>query len=115
MSRWFDCPDCIGYCKEWICPCCGLSRCEMCGKEVVFETAPEELHEQMYKAGLWCEEIAVVLDQDGDRQIAPAFTCQEVYDKYIQWNAVRMGAACDQLTALLCDDTDEDTDDGDRV
>jgi hypothetical protein len=107
MSRWFDCPICIGYCEERICPSTGLSICDWCGLEVQFMPAPDELKQQMYKAGLWCEEIAVVLDVDGDPQCSPAFNSQQEYDKYIKWNAIRMGASCDQLASFLRDDSDE--------
>lgn len=60
----------------------------------------------MHRAGLWCEEIVVVFDDDGDRLVAPAFNSQEVYDRYIEWNLIRIDAACDQLTSLLNDDSD---------
>ena len=107
MSRWFDCPDCIGYCEEWICECCGVSRCEMCNQKVTFEDAPEAIRQQMYKAGLWCEEIAVVVDEDGERHYTPAFNSREEYDRFVEWNAARMVAPYDQLMAMLCDDSDE--------
>ena len=106
MSRWFDCPMCIGYCEEEICPSSGSPYCAWCGNEVTFEEAPAALKKQMHRAGLWCEEIVVVLDDDGDRLVAPAFNSQEVYDRYIEWNSIRIDAACDQLTSLLNDDSD---------
>jgi hypothetical protein len=105
MSRWFDCPDCIGYCEEYICPNTGSSICDWCGQEVTFKEAPESLKRRLYKARLWCEEIAVVKVEEDEDKWAPAFNSQAEYDRYIQWNAIRMGAACDQLISLLSDDS----------
>jgi|ERR1051325_4678713 hypothetical protein len=103
MPRWFDCPCCLGYCEEN-----EENYCVYCGEDVMFEPAPEELKTQLCRAGLWCEWVVVVFDDD-ELKSAPAFANQEEYDKYNAWNSMRLRAACDQLNSIFRDGDDEET------
>ncbi len=109
MSRWYDCPICIGYCEEFIRPEDGKSICDSCETEVWFEPAPEDLKKRLYRAGLWCEEV-VCMDDNGNTVSNPAFSNQDEYNRFVEWNAIRMGAVVDQIVAVL--NGDEETDCG---
>lgn len=104
MTRWYDCPVCIGYCEEYLDED-GGNVCPSCGSEVWFEPAPPELKQQLYKEGIWTEEIVCIQDED-EVATNPAFEDQDQYDKWIEWNVIRIRAACGQLDALLSEDDD---------
>jgi hypothetical protein len=99
----FDCPVCIAYLEELdMCDCgCGKYVCDMCGAAFDIETTG--IHQVLYRNGMYCDSVAITVD-DGEPAVAFAFRDAETYRRYVKWNAVRMGAACDQLDALLADD-----------
>lgn len=104
----FDCPVCIAYLEDLdICDCgCGEYRCPMCN--VAFSFEDTEINQLLYRNGIYSDVVAVSVDADGDRVMSPAFRDADMYKRFVEWNALRMSAAVDQLDAMLTDDSGDE-------
>ena len=102
----FDCPVCIAYLEDLeLCDCgCGKYVCDMCG--AAFDIEATGIEPVLYRNGIYSDSEART-EHDGERVTAPAFRDAETYRRFVEWNSIRMGAACDQLTAALTDDSDD--------
>ena len=107
----FDCPVCIAYIEDLeMCDCgCGKYACDVCGAGFDIEGA--EIDQMLYRNGIYSDFVAKTV-YDGEFYMARVFRDAETYKRYVEWNAKRMVGVCDQMAALLNDDTDDEEDDG---